>query len=79
LPASGRTFAQAPSSTSILIATAISTIAQSFIVQAYQKLDAAQRENHDDLGGDAQRAKDLPTQADPEMGQAANGANSTPR
>jgi hypothetical protein len=62
----GGPFAQAPSSTSILIATAISTSAQSFIVQAYQKLDAAQREDHDDLGGDAQRAKDLPTQADPD-------------
>jgi hypothetical protein len=33
------------------------TSAQSYIVQAYQKLDPAKREKHDDLGGDSQRAK----------------------
>lgn len=53
--------------------------AQSFIVQAYQKLDAAQRDNHDDLGGHAQKAKDLLTQADAEIRQAANVANSNRR
>jgi hypothetical protein len=31
--------------------------AQKFIVQAYQKLDAAQRDNDDQLGGHAQRAR----------------------
>jgi hypothetical protein len=53
--------------------------AQSYIVQAYQKLDAAQRDNHDDLGGHAQRAKDLLTQADAEIRSAANVANSNRR
>ena len=53
--------------------------AQSYIVQAYQKLDAAQRDNHEDLGGHAQRAKDLLTQADSEIRQAANVANSNRR
>jgi hypothetical protein len=53
--------------------------AQSYIVQAYQKLDAAQRDNHDDLGGHAQRAKDLLTQADAEIRSAANIANSNRR
>jgi hypothetical protein len=50
--------------------------AQKFIVQAYQKLDAAQRANDDQLGGHAQRAKDLLTQADTEIRLAANVANS---
>ncbi len=49
--------------------------AQQYIVQAYQKLDAAQRANEDQLGGHAQRAKDLLTQADSEIRQAANVAN----
>jgi hypothetical protein len=49
--------------------------AQSYIVQAYQKIDAAQRDNRDQLGGHAQRAKDLLTQADAEIRQAANVAN----
>jgi hypothetical protein len=50
--------------------------AQKFIVQAYQKLDAAQRDNDDQLGGHAQRAKDLLAQADVEIRLAANVANS---
>jgi hypothetical protein len=53
--------------------------AQKFIVQAYQKLDAAQRDNDDQLGGHAQRAKDLLTQADAEIRLAANVANSEGR
>jgi len=53
--------------------------AQRFIVQAYQKIDAAQRDNKDQLGGHAQRAKDLLTQADAEIRQAANVANSNDR
>jgi hypothetical protein len=53
--------------------------AQSFIVQAYQKIDVAQRDNHDDLGGHAQRAKDLLSQADAEIRQAANVVNSNRR
>jgi hypothetical protein len=49
--------------------------AQSYIVQAYQKIDSAQRDNHDQLGGHAQKAKDLLTQADAELRLAANVAN----
>jgi len=49
--------------------------AQSFIVQAYQKLEQAQRANDDQLGGHAQRAKDLLTQADEEIRLAADVAN----
>jgi hypothetical protein len=49
--------------------------AQSYIVQAYQKIDTAQRDNHDQLGGHAQKAKDFLTQADAELRLAANVAN----
>ena len=49
--------------------------AQNYIVQAYQKLDAAQHDNNEHLGGHAQRAKELLTQADAEIRQAANTAN----
>ena len=49
--------------------------AQSYIVQAYEKLDRAQQANEDQLGGHAQRAKDLLTQADREIRLAANVAN----
>jgi Tfp pilus assembly protein PilX len=49
--------------------------AQIAIVQAYQKIDAAQRDNDDQLGGHAQRAKDLLTQADQELRLAADVAN----
>jgi hypothetical protein len=50
--------------------------AQKFMVQAYQKIDEAQRDNQDQLGGHAQRAKDLLTQADAELRLAADVANS---
>ena len=53
--------------------------AQSYIVQAYQKIDAAQRDNKDQLGGHEQRAKDLLTQADEQIRLAANVANSHDR
>jgi hypothetical protein len=49
--------------------------AQSFIVEAYQKLDMAQQANEDQLGGHAQRAKQLLTQADQEIRLAANVSN----
>ncbi len=49
--------------------------AQQFIVDAYQKLNAAQAANEDQLGGHAQRAKNLLTQADAEIRLAANVAN----
>jgi hypothetical protein len=53
--------------------------AQKFIVQAYQRLNAAQRANQDQLGGHAQRAKDLLTQADEEIRLAANVSNAEGR
>jgi len=53
--------------------------AQSYIVQAYQRLDRAQQANEDQLGGHAQRAKDLLTQADEEIRLAANVANENRR
>ena len=49
--------------------------AQSYIVQAYQRLDQAQQANEDQLGGHAQRAKDLLSQADGEIRLAADVAN----
>ena len=53
--------------------------AQGYILQAYQKLDAAQKANKDQLGDHAQRAKDLLTQADKEIRQAANVSNAEGR
>ncbi len=50
--------------------------AQSYIVQAYKKINTAQRDNDDQLGGHAQRAKDFLIQADAELRLAANVANS---
>ena len=49
--------------------------AQSYIVQAYQKIDAAQAANQDQLGGHAQNAKNLLTQADAELRLATNVSN----
>jgi hypothetical protein len=49
--------------------------AQQDIVSAYQKINAAQRDNDDQLGGHAQHAKDLLAQADAELRQAANVSN----
>ena len=53
--------------------------AQGYIVQAYQKLDQAQRANQDQLGGHAQRAKDLLMETDGEIRLAANVANENHR
>ena len=53
--------------------------AQSYIVQAYQRIESAQRDNDGQLGGHAQRAKDLLAQADAELRQAANVSNSEGR
>jgi hypothetical protein len=53
--------------------------AQEYIVQAYQRMDKAQAANEDQLGGHAQRAKELLTQADVEIRLAANTANSEGR
>ncbi len=53
--------------------------AQQYIVQAYQKLEAAQSANEDQLGGHAQKAKDLLSQADAELRLAANVSNANGR
>jgi hypothetical protein len=53
--------------------------AQQDIVDAYQKIDAAQQDNKDQLGGHAQKAKDLLIQADRELRLAANVANAEGR
>ena len=75
----GVTFAQAPVVNIDPHRHGNMAAAQRYIVQAYQKLDAAQRANDDQLGGHAQRAKDLLTQADQEIRLAANVANSEGR
>jgi hypothetical protein len=49
--------------------------AQHHIQQAYQKIDEAQRANKDELGGHAEKAKDLLMQADRELKEAAEYAN----
>ena len=49
--------------------------AQGHIVDAYQLIDKAQSANHGQLGGHAQKAKDLLVQADQELRLAANVAN----
>ena len=49
--------------------------AQEGLVSAYQAIDQAQHDNDGQLGGHAQRAKDLITQADQELRAAANYAN----
>ncbi len=53
--------------------------AQQYIVQAYQKLEAAQNANEDQLGGHAQKAKELLSQADAELKLAANVSNANGR
>lgn len=44
------------------------------IVKALARIDDAQKANEFDLGGHAQKAKDLLTQAEPELKQAAAAA-----
>jgi len=56
--------------------------AQRLSEQAFQKLAAAQRANEWDMGGHAQKAKELLEQANAEMklaAEMANRANSGPR
>ncbi len=50
--------------------------AQQYIVSAWQMVNNAQVDNRYNLGGHAGRAKDLLAQADEELRQAANVANS---
>ncbi len=49
--------------------------AQGFLVESYEMIQQAQMDNDDQLGGHAQRAKDLITQAAEELRLAANVAN----
>ncbi|WP_047495719.1 hypothetical protein [Terriglobus sp. TAA 43] len=49
--------------------------AQNYIVQAYQMVNQAQQANDGQLGGHAARAKQLLSQADYELRQAANVSN----
>lgn len=53
--------------------------AQQNIVSAYQQIEQAQQHNDGQLGGHAQRAKDLLSQANQELRQAANVSNSEGR
>jgi hypothetical protein len=53
--------------------------AQGSIVDAFQRIQDAQRANNGQLGGHAQRAKELLIQADMELRQAANVANAEGR
>jgi hypothetical protein len=49
--------------------------AQHHIVQAYQKIDEAQQANKENLGGHAEKAKDLLAQANRELKAAAEYAD----
>ena len=53
--------------------------AQTYIVQAFEKINRAQTDNQDQLGGHAQRAKDYLLQADEELRLAANVSNAEGR
>jgi hypothetical protein len=49
--------------------------AQSFIVQAYRKVDEAQQANKDELGGHGEKAKEFLSRADAELKLAAEVSN----
>lgn len=49
--------------------------AQHHIAQAIEKVDVAQKDNHDELGGHAEKAKALLVQADRELKEAAEFAD----
>ncbi len=49
--------------------------AQKLVTQAFAKIEAAQKANEFDLGGHAQKAKDLLSQANDELKLAATVAN----
>ena len=53
--------------------------AQGYIVSAYEKIDRAQAANDGQLGGHAQRAKELLIEADVELRKAANVSNAEGR
>ena len=48
--------------------------AQQHLIQAFNKTDEAQRDNKEELGGHAEKAKDLMIQADHELKAAAEYA-----
>jgi hypothetical protein len=48
--------------------------AQHHIIQAYEKIEAARRDNNDDLGGHAGKAQQLLSEADRELKEAAEYA-----
>jgi hypothetical protein len=52
--------------------------AQTDINMAFQKIEDAQKANENDLGGHAQKAKELLTQASDHLKQAALAANKSP-
>ena len=49
--------------------------AQEFVRKAYEKMNAAEKANEYDMGGHAQKAKELLDKASEEMKLAAEGAN----
>lgn len=49
--------------------------AQRLIGQAYQKIDVAQKSNHGDMKGHAEKAKELLSQANAELKMAAEAAD----
>ena len=49
--------------------------AQEYIVMSWQRINRAQQANNDQLGGHAQKAKELLEQADAELRAAADVAN----
>jgi hypothetical protein len=75
LAVGGVTFAQAPVVNIDPHRHGNLAAAQSYIVQAYERINRAQAANNYQLGGHAQRAKDLLVQADVELRLAANVAN----
>jgi len=49
--------------------------AQHMIGMAFEKISVAQRDNHNDMEGHAERAKELLSQANRELKEAAEAAN----
>jgi hypothetical protein len=75
LLAGGVLFAQAPARNVSPSRHPNLAAAQRFCTDAYNKITAAQQANEFDLGGHAQRAKDLISQASDELKQAALTSN----
>ncbi len=71
----GVTFAQRPETNIDPARHANLAEAQHHILQAFEKIDEAQRVNKDQLGGHAEKAKALLDQASRELKEAAEYAN----